>query len=77
MTSPPFNPDEPREVTKPWMNFVRRVRSAAAKHNPGVLILQVTVIVDASGNPVGWSSPRCTPIEPSSKSEEILKLLTP
>ena len=77
MSSADFNPNGPRDVTKPWLNFVRRVRSAAAKHNPGVIILQVTVIVDASGNPVGWSSPRCTPIEPSRNSEEILELLTP
>lgn len=65
-----------KDLSPPWLNFTRRMQAACARHNPGVIVLDVKVVVDQSGNPVGWTSPKVTAIEPGSKSDQILDLLT-
>ncbi len=69
-------PSAPRDLSPKWLNFTRRMQSACSRHNPGVIVLDVKVVVDQSGNPVGWTSPKVTPVEPQNQGETILNLLT-
>ena len=62
-----------QELWPGWLNFARRLQSVARKgHHYG--IISVKVLVDRNGNPVQWTEPERTGIEPE-KSGWLDRLL--
>lgn len=68
------------DVRKPWINLARRLQAEASGENNGVAILSFNILIDKDNNPVAWTSPTCTKIEPrttaSSALAAIVKSLT-
>lgn len=60
-----------------WFNVIRRLQSLASTRNRKYAILTIRVLVDEHGNPVTWSEPDCTRLEPMSNGEipNVLSLL--
>ncbi len=70
-THPP-NQDLPRA----WVNLARRLYKECHRHNPGLILLDVKVLVGPNGVPELWTSPKKTFIEPRKEAERLLDLLT-
>lgn len=64
----------PPDIKPPWLAPIRRLQSAAKLQN-GLAVLSFSVLVDQSGNPVCWTSPKAVVLEPHGASSEILNLL--
>jgi hypothetical protein len=69
----PANVTISQDIRPGWLNFARRLQSVARRgHHYG--IISVKVLVDRSGNPVQWTEPQRTGIEPE-RSGWLDKLL--
>lgn len=66
--------DQPQEISRKWMNVVRRLRSTA-RGQMGIAFVKVIVMVDKSGEPVIWTDPKLTLIEPKLRVEDVLDKL--
>ena len=51
------------DIKKPYQNIARRLQSVAHKQN-GYAIIQMTILVNADGNPITFTEPRLTKLEP-------------
>lgn len=60
------------DVRKPWINLARRLQAAASVENNGVAILTINVLIDKDNNPLVWTSPECTKIEPRMTASSTL-----
>ena len=62
----------PRDINVliPWLNVARRLRSAAIDRGT-YSIVNFSVLVDETGNPVVWSAPRSMAIEPRSNCQTL------
>ena len=58
----------------PWLNIIRRMRSAS--FSSGYAVLGIRVIVDDSGTPIQWTAPTVTLLEPRREGGAIDILLT-
>lgn len=62
-----------------WCNFARRLQQIAspkAYHDVTAYnILTVEVLVDQEGNPIFWSKPEVTPLEPARGAAAFLERL--
>ena len=56
-----------------WSTIARRLESCA--RGMGVKVVIVRVVV-RNGRPVHWTKPEVTPIEPASKADRFVALLT-
>lgn len=65
----------PTDIRPKWLNPIRRLQSIARRHNNGIAVLQITVVVDSDGDPVFWTNPKKVLIEPKAKSREFIDLL--
>lgn len=54
---------------------VRLQRLARTQYVNKCKLIRITVIADDDGNPVIWSEPECTPIEPGIGAKEWLNQL--
>lgn len=68
--------DAPLDISKKWMNIVRRLRSAA-RGQRGVAFIKVIVMVDSNGEPLMWTDPRMTLMEPKFAAEEVMRKQSP
>ena len=58
----------------PWLNVVRRLRSVSI--TSGYAVLGIRVIVDDSGQPVQWTAPTVTLLEPKHDGHVVDMLLS-
>lgn len=71
-----------QSALKEWLSVLSalQARSAESHKQRGHAIVRVIVVVDSDGNPVVWSKPSLTKLEPFSRTgdflEEILKSLS-
>lgn len=63
----------PEDIRPAWYNVVRRMQSVA-RNNQGLAIVQMTVLVNADGNPILWREPDFIKFEPR-HSEAFEKLM--
>jgi len=57
----------------PWLNVVRRLRSVSI--TSGYAVLGIRVIVDDHGQPVQWTAPTVTLLEPKNNGHAVDMLL--
>lgn len=57
-----------------WASFVSRIQGEACKQR-GHAAIRITVIVDAEGNPLLWSEPKMTKLEPMARTADALAQL--
>lgn len=64
MSNSPFSTNYDRDVLKEmWRKFALRAQNLKrANNNPA--IIQMTVLVNADGNPIWWTEPRVITLEP-------------
>lgn len=58
-----------------WLNLVRRCQQIAMTQQ-GLAILTFTVLVNADGEPIGYSTPKMTCIEPKGAMQQFLDTFT-
>lgn len=59
-----------------WLGLVVRLqRLGRTQYLNKCKLIRITIIADEEGNPVLWSEPECTPIEPGSGAKEWLNSL--
>ncbi len=64
------------DIKPAWANLaVRLQRLGKTQYINKCKLIRLTVICDEEGNPVIWSEPECTPIEPGNGAKEWLNLL--
>lgn len=69
------SPPVPLDVKSVWFNPIRRLQSVAAKSN-GMAVISMKFLVNEQGEPVSWTEPRLTFIEPKRDKQAILDLFT-
>lgn len=62
----------PEDVNPAWMNIARRLQSVSKSN--GMSVVSIAVLVDEDGNPVSWTQPNRTLLEPKSMSGALLAL---
>jgi hypothetical protein len=62
------------DVKPQWLNVIRRLQSAC-HGNQGLAVLSIRVLVDAAGEPLLWTQPVRTNLEPKSRALDTLLLL--
>lgn len=63
----------PLDIKPTWFNPIRRLQSVAAKSN-GLAIVSMKFLVNEKGDPVNWTEPSMTLIEPMRERQTILDL---
>lgn len=58
-----------------WFNPIRRLQSVAAK-TEGMAIVTMKFLINDKGEPVNWTEPALTLIEPKRDKQTILDLFT-
>jgi len=75
-----FEPDEPLGPTpsdiksRNWWNVVRAMQAATAR-NHGIAVIKVAVLVNSRGEPIQWTEPKLTLLEPMRDPKSVLDLL--
>jgi hypothetical protein len=64
----------PLDIRTPWMNVIRSLQSHARSQS-GLAILNITILVNQDGIPVGWTTPRRTCFEPKANADQLLEIL--
>lgn len=59
------------DVRACWLNPIRRLQSLAGQQK-GYAILEIKIVVDERGNPVFWTEPTMTKIEPQASGARIM-----
>lgn len=65
----------PQDIKPCWFNPIRRLQSVAAKNN-GMAIITIKFVINEEGEPVQWSDPKLTMLEPKRDTNTLLDLLT-
>ena len=67
---------EPRDLhtLRPWFNVIRRLRAAALASGPYSAI-RIVVVASGDGQPLNWTSPKVTAIEPKADTQTLDTLL--
>lgn len=61
-------------IRRQWQKFANRMQHTARKQ-AGYAVIKVTVLVDASGDPVLWTEPDMTLLEPKADCVTLPALL--
>ena len=67
-------PDFPSDIRKNWYNLIRRLQGTA-RTQQGLAAITITVFVNAEGDPIKWTSPRMTCLEPKGSDDQFLDFL--
>jgi hypothetical protein len=66
----------PQDIRPEWFNVIRRLQSVAHEGNQGLAVLEISVLVDEKGDPIVWTEPKRTKLEPWRLANHVLRLLT-
>lgn len=59
-----------------WVGLILRLqRMGRTQHVNKCKLIRLTVICDEDGNPIIWSEPQCTPMEPGNGTKDWLNQL--
>jgi hypothetical protein len=64
------------DIQAAWKNIARRLQSIACGKNNGIAVLTIRIAIDEWGNPIAWSEPEMTRIEPKRAADDLMRLLT-
>ena len=65
-----------KDIHPAWLNVIRRIQSIGrSRHVVGCAIVSINVVINESGEPLIWSEPKCTLIEPMRNNTQLLDLL--
>jgi hypothetical protein len=59
------------DIQPEWLNVIRRLQSVACRQR-GYAIVSLQVMVDEHGQPVFWTEPTLTKLEPQRRAQEFL-----
>ncbi len=62
----------PEDINKEWFGVIRRLQSVSKSN--GLSVVSIAILVDENGNPVAWTAPKKTLLEPKSMSGALLSL---
>ena len=66
-----------KDIHRNWFNVIRRIQSVGRSKNVvGCAIVTINVVINENGEPVIWSEPKCTLIEPMRNNTQLLDLLS-
>lgn len=61
----------PADIRKEWINLVRRILSVVNScQEQGLLVVNISIVIDKNGRPVLWTPPSVTHLEPERVSKE-------
>lgn len=60
------------DINPKWYSVIRRLQSISKSN--GFSILSIRILVDSHGNPIAWTEPRQTKIEPKGIEIALLQL---
>ena len=64
---------KPGEVSPNWIAVAMRLqRMAKTQHIDKCKLVRVSILIDVEGNPVSWTAPECTPLEPGNALKDLL-----
>jgi len=63
----------PLDIKPAWFNPIRRLQSVAARSS-GMAIVTMKFLVNEQGEPIQWTEPEVTLLEPKKQKEAILQL---
>lgn len=68
----------PLDLKPSWLNCFRRLQSATThiRHTRGLAIIGIKILVNSDGDPIQWTEPHVTLLEPWQKPKDFLALLT-
>jgi len=65
-----------KDIHRNWLNVIRRIQSIGRSRNVvGCAIVSINVVINERGEPLLWSEPKCTLIEPMKDNMMLLDLL--
>lgn len=70
-----MNQSTPLDIKTCWFNPIRRLQSVAQK-STGMAIVSMKFLVNEMGEPVQWTDPTITFLEPKRDTKTILDLFT-
>lgn len=70
-----MNGEQPKNIRREWNGFIQRLQGAACSQ-AGYAIISIRLIVGPDGNPVVWTEPQLSKIEPLSSREWMRLILT-
>lgn len=62
------------DIKREWLNPIRSLQSHA-RQQCGVAIISINILVNASGLPVAWTTPKVLKFEPKSNADQIIEFL--
>jgi len=65
----------PLDVKPSWYNVVRRMQSVAHQ-NHGLAVVEMKVLINKHGEPIQWTEPKITLLEPKRDPSSIIDLLS-
>lgn len=68
-------PRHPLDVRPCWFNPIRRLQSVA-RNQSGMAIVSMKFLVNENGDPVLWTDPKVTLLEPGRNKDAIMQVLT-
>ena len=66
-------PNAPLDIKRGWLSVARRLQSIA--RTEGYAVVSINILVGPDGNPLAWTEPKLTKIEPK-RSSDILALFS-
>ena len=64
----------PEDIHRKWFDVVRRLQSSTSNVRT-VSILQLNIVIDKNGDPLLWTEPKLTKLEPRSGRQAVVDLL--
>ena len=65
----------PLDIKPSWFNPIRRLQSVA-QQNHGLAVVEMKFLINRFGDPIQWTDPKITLLEPKRDVNSLLDLLT-
>lgn len=64
----------PQDIKPGWLNVMRAIQSVTHR-NHGLAVIKVSILINMHGEPVQWTEPKMTLLEPMRDPKAVLDLL--
>ncbi len=65
----------PLDIKAAWLNPIRRLQSVA-QQNHGLAVVEMKFLINKFGEPIQWTEPKITLLEPKRDTSSLIDLLT-